>query len=163
MKTFYISLVLCASAWLCAAENSNPQPKIENIADMKFVTFPNVPTCFTLAAEHGDPSSGPSTLLIKGTKRCEAPMHYHTSTEQVVMVSGTARIEMKGDQPRIIIAGAFATAPARHPHNFTCKTACKFYVISDGIFDIHYVDDSGNEIPFEKAVKTAAKTVGSRD
>jgi hypothetical protein len=159
MKTFYVSLLLCASAWLCAAQNGNPQSKIENIADMKFVTFPYVPTCFTGAAEHGDPSSGPFTLLVKGTKRCEVPMHYHTSTEQVVMVSGTARIEMNGDKPRIMIAGAFAIAPARHPHNFTCKTACKFYVISDGIFDIHYIDDSGNEIPFEKAVKPAAKTV----
>jgi quercetin dioxygenase-like cupin family protein len=162
VKAIYISLVLCASALPCAAQNSNPQPKIENVADMKFATFPNVPTCLTGAVEHGDPSSGPSTFLVKGTKGCEVPMHYHTPTEQVLMVSGTARIEMKGDQPRIVKAGAFATAPPRHPHHFTCTSACQFYLISDGVFDVHYVDDNGNEIPFDRAVKPAAKTTRSQ-
>jgi quercetin dioxygenase-like cupin family protein len=158
MKTFPVCLFLCVSALPCAAQSSNPQPKIENVSDMKFVNVPNVPTCFRAAVEHGDPSSGPSTLLVKGTKGCEVPMHYHTPTEQVVMVSGTARIEMKGDRPRIMKAGGFATAPPRHAHHFTCTSACQFYVISDGVFDIHYVDDSGNEIPFEQAVKSLGKT-----
>jgi quercetin dioxygenase-like cupin family protein len=161
MKAFYIALVLDVSAFLCAAQSSNQQPKIENISDMKFAAFRNVPTCFTVAVEHGDPSSGPSTVLLKGRKGCEVPMHYHTATEQVVMVSGTARMEMKGDQPRIITAGAFATIPTRHPYSFSCKTNCSFYVISDGVFDSHYVDDSGNEIPFEKAAKPAANNAGS--
>jgi len=33
-------------------------------------------------------------------------------------------------------------------------------VISDGAFDIHYVDDSGKEIPFEQAVKSLGKAAG---
>jgi quercetin dioxygenase-like cupin family protein len=154
MKAFHVCLLLCATALPCTAQSTNPQPKIENVGDMKFMTFPNVPTCFTGAVEQGDPSSGPSTFLVKGTKGCEVPMHFHTPTEQVVMVSGTARMEMKGDQPRIMKAGAFAAAPPRHPHHFTCTSACQFYVISDGVFDIHYIDDSGTEIPFEQAVKS---------
>jgi quercetin dioxygenase-like cupin family protein len=154
MKTFRIILLFCASAAICAAQSTNPQPKIENVSDMKFAAFPNVPTCFTGAVEQGDPSSGPSTFLVKGTKGCEVPMHFHTPTEQVMMVSGTARMEMKGDQPRIMKAGTFATTPSRHPHHFTCTSACRFYVISDGVFDIHYIDDSGKEIPFEQAVKS---------
>jgi Cupin domain len=83
-------------------------------------------------------------------------LHFHTPTEQVVMVSGTARIEMKGDPPRIIKVGAFAFTPSRHPHHFTCMSACQFYVISDGAFDIHYIDDGGKEIPLEQAVKSLA-------
>lgn len=161
MKTFCISLLFCASAVVCAAQSTDSQSKIENVSDMKFATFPNVPTCFTGAVEHGDPSSGPSTFLIKGTKGCDVPMHFHTPIEQVVMVSGTARIEMKGEQPRIMKAGAFATAPPRHPHHFTCTSACQFYVVSDGVFDIHYIDDSGKEIPFELAVKSLAKSPNS--
>jgi quercetin dioxygenase-like cupin family protein len=160
MKAFRVCLLLCASALPCTAQSTSPQPKIENVSDMKFVAFPNVPTCFTGAVEHGDPSSGPSTFLVKGTRGCEVPMHFHTPTEQVVMVSGTARMEMKGDQPRIMKAGAFATTPPRHPHHFTCTSACQFYVISDGAFDIHYVDDSGNEIPFEQAVKSLRSPSG---
>jgi len=161
MKGFRVSLWLCVSALSCAAQSNNPQPKVENASDMKFVAFPNVPTCFTGAVEHGDPSSGPSTFLVKGAKGCEVPMHFHTPTEQVVMVSGMGRMEMKGDQPRIMKAGAFAIAPPRHAHQFTCISACQFYVISDGAFDIHYVDNTGNEIPFEQAVKVFGKaTVG---
>jgi len=161
MKALHLSLMLCATTLLCA-QNSNPTPKIENVGDMMFSTFPDAPTCFTGAVEHGDLSNGPSTFLVKATKGCELPMNFHTPTEQVVMVSGAARMEMKGDQPRIMKAGAFAITPPRHPHRFTCTSACQFYVISDGAFDIHYVDDSGNEIPFEKAVKRATKTVGSQ-
>lgn len=160
MKLFHVSLLLCLAAFPCAAQSSNSQPKVENVSDMKFVTLPNVPTCFTSAVVYGDPSSGPSTFMVKGTKGCDAPMHYHTPTEQVVMVSGTAQLEMKGDQPHTVKAGAFATTPPRHPHHFTCTSACEFYVISDGAFDVHYIDASGKEIPFELAVKPAAKTAG---
>ena len=156
MKPFRISLLFVASAIVCAAQSTTPQPKIENVSDMKFANLPDVPTCLTGAVEHGDPSNGPATFLVRGTKGCDVPMHFHTPVEQVVMVSGTARLEMKGDQPRILKAGAFAIAPSRHPHHFTCTSACEFYVVSDGPFDVHYIDDSGKEIPFELAVKSLA-------
>jgi len=161
MKTLGLSFLFCAGALVCAAQSTSPQPKIENAADMKFAPFPNVPTCFAGAVEHGDPGTGPSTFFIKGTKGCEVPMHFHSATEQVIMVNGTARIQMKGDQLRTLKAGAFASAPARHPHNFTCASACEFYVVSDGPFDIHYINDAGTEITFEQAVKPAGKHVGT--
>ena len=157
MKTFRICLLFCASALICAAQSTSLQPKIENAGDMKFKTVPNVPTCFTGAVENGDPSKGPATFLVKGTKGCDVPMHFHSVTEQVMMVNGTARMEMRGDQPRIVKAGAFAITPPRHPHHFTCTSACEFYVVSDGPFDIHYINDSGTEISFEEAVKSAGK------
>ena len=162
MKAFRISLLLWASALLCAAQSTRPQPKIETAGDMKFVPFPNVPACFTGAVEDGDPSTGPSTFFVKGTKGCDVPMHFHSVTEQVIMVNGTARMQMKGDQPRILKAGAFAITPSRHPHHFTCTSACQFYVVSGGPFDIHYIDDSGTEISFEQAVKSSGKAVSTR-
>jgi quercetin dioxygenase-like cupin family protein len=157
MKAFCISLLLCASALPCAAQNTGPQPKIDNAEDMKFAPFPNVPTCFAGAVEHGDPTTGPSTFFVKGTKGCEVPMHFHSVTEQVLMVNGTARMQMKGDQPRILKGGAFAITPSRHPHRLTCTSACEFYVVSEGPFDIHYIDDGGTDISFEQAVKPAQK------
>lgn len=162
MKALYVSLLLLTSAFLCAAQNSNLQPKIEDLGELKFATAPDVPACFTSALAYGDPNSGPSTFVVKGAKGCEIPMHYHTPTEQVVMVGGKGRMEMKGSPPRVIRAGAFAITPPRHPHRFACETACQFYIISDGVFDIHYVDEGGNEIPFEKAVKPVAKAAASQ-
>jgi quercetin dioxygenase-like cupin family protein len=157
MKTFRLSLLVCATALACTAQSTSPQAKVENVSEMKFVNFPNVPPCLLGAVESGNPSSGSSTFLARGTKGCGVPMHFHSVTEQVIMVSGAARLQMKGEQPHVMKAGAFAIAPARHPHQFECTSACEFYVISDGVFDIHYIDDTGNEIPFELAVKTLRK------
>jgi quercetin dioxygenase-like cupin family protein len=162
MKPFHVSLLIVTIALVCAAQSTGPQPKVENVNEMKFVNFPNMPPCFTGSVENGDPSTGPSTFLVKGPKGCSVPMHFHSVTEQVVMVSGTGRVQMKGDQPRVMKAGAFAISPARHPHQFECTSNCEFYVFSDGAFDIHYINDSGKEIPFDVAVKTLKKpTAGS--
>jgi len=157
MQTFRISLLFCASALLCAAQSTSPQAKIENAGEMKFAPFPNLPTCFTGAVEHGDPTTGPVTFFVKGTKGCDVPMHFHSVTEQLMMVNGAARMQVKGYQPRILKAGAFAITPSRHPHHLTCTSACEFYVVSDGPFDIHYIDHGGTEISFEQAVKPAGK------
>jgi hypothetical protein len=81
MKTFRISLLFCASALACAAQSTSPQPKIENAGDMKFAPFPNLPTCFIGAVEHGDLSTGPATFFVKGTKGCDVPMDFHSATE----------------------------------------------------------------------------------
>jgi len=161
MKPFLVSVIIFTIALVCVAQSTGPQPKVENVNEMKFANFPNVPPCFTGAVESGDPSSGPSTFMIKGPKGCSVPMHFHSVTEQVVMVGGTARLQMKGGQPSVMKAGAFALAPARHPHQFECTSNCEFYVISDGAFDIHYIDDSGKEIPFDIAVKTLKKAARS--
>jgi quercetin dioxygenase-like cupin family protein len=130
---------------------------VENASEMKFAAIPDAPSCFTMAVAKGDPDNGPSTLLVKGTAGCDAPMHFHSVTEQLLMVKGTARLQMKGDEPKILRAAAFVTAPPRHPHRATCTTACEFYLISDGPFDIHYVDSDGNEISLEQAVKILKK------
>ena len=41
-----------------------------------------------------------------------------------------------------------------HAHSERCLTACSFYAVGDQAFDIHYIDASGNEIPFEQAVSS---------
>jgi len=128
--------------------------KIENAKDMKFINIPNAPACLTAAVEQGDPTNGPSTLMLKGTAGCDAPMHFHSANEQLLMVSGKARVEMKGEQPRALEPAAFAMAPSKHPHHFTCISACQFYLVSDGTFDIHYIDPDGKEISLDRAVQS---------
>jgi quercetin dioxygenase-like cupin family protein len=157
VKFLWAFLIFLSGGLGCRAQTTEPQPKVENVAEMKFVNFPNVPTCFTGAVEQGDPINGPSTILVKGMKGCEVPMHFHSAQEQVVMIEGKAQMLMRGGTPQVMKEGAFASAPPRSPHDFTCLSTCQFYVISDGKFDIHYVDDSGKEIPFVLAVKSLQK------
>ncbi|MBZ5696455.1 MAG: hypothetical protein LAN36_13985 [Acidobacteriia bacterium] len=161
MKTLRLSLLLCATALVCAAQNPGMQPKMENPADMKFINIPNVPTCLTASIERGDPFKEPFTIFVRGTAGCDVPLHFHSAAEQVMMVGGTGRMLMKGEKPRILRAGGFALAPARHAHHFTCVTACQFYLSGDGAFDIHYIDAGGKEIPFEQAVPAAGRAPAS--
>jgi quercetin dioxygenase-like cupin family protein len=137
-----------------AAQQGNDTPIAQNSEAKNFQTVPNVPECFTAAVQQGDPAGSSSVLLVKGKAKCKAPWHFHTPNEQVMMVSGVGRIEMKGQQAVTLHSGGFAYAPAKHVHQFTCASRpCSFFLRSDGPFDIHYVDQNGNEIPPEQALK----------
>jgi quercetin dioxygenase-like cupin family protein len=123
-------------------------------ADQKFANFPNFPTCMTGAVLHGDPSSASGVEIIgKATAGCKVPWHFHTPNEQVRMISGKAKVEMKGDAAKMLTAGGYAYLPSKHQHEFTCVTACSLFVSADGMFDIHYVDSDGKEISLEQALK----------
>jgi quercetin dioxygenase-like cupin family protein len=127
------------------------------LATSKFANFPGLPTCTMGAVQSGDPSSGASVILVKATSGCVVPWHWHTPTEQLMIVSGRAKAEMKDGSPAAVHAGDYLSMPSKSPHQFTCVTACTFFVASDAAFDIHYVDASGNEIPAEQALKKSSK------
>ena len=126
---------------------------IKNPAAAEFAKVPGLPDCFTMAAQHGDPNKGPSTLLIKGTAGCAVPWHWHTPIEQVMMVSGGGRAQMKDGKAVVLRPGGYAFLPSHHVHRFACVGPCMAYLYSDGVFDLHYVDETGNEILPEQALK----------
>ncbi len=105
-------------------------PVVSNAAQAKFAKFPSLPDCFTGAVEHGDPSQGPSVILIKGSAGCAVPWHWHTPNEQVMMVSGTARVQAQDGQPTSLRPGAYFFMPSHHVHRFKCMTACLGFVHS---------------------------------
>jgi len=47
--------------------------------------------------------------------------------------------------------------PAKHVHTFSTEQGCMMFLIADGAFDIHYVDDKGNETSMEEAAKATPK------
>src|SRR5258706_433643 len=59
------------------------------MSDNKFAPMQGLPQCVTLAVESGDPTKGPSVILFKATAGCMFPWHWHTPTEQVMIVSGS--------------------------------------------------------------------------
>ena len=145
---FVATLLLCVTA-IAVADESHPMG--QNVAQMKFVKFPNFPSCATGAVVNGDPGKGPSIILAKMTSGCSIPWHWHTPAEHLMMVSGSARLETKGGKPFTLRAGGFTMLPSKHVHNFKATSACLMYVYSDAPFDIHYVNKDGNEISFEDA------------
>jgi quercetin dioxygenase-like cupin family protein len=123
----------------------------------KFVTMPGLPACMTIAVQRGDPSKGPSTLLLKFAPGCVVPWHWHTAAEQLMVVSGRCKAEMKDGKPMAMNPGDFAYLPAKNIHQFTAVTAVMMFDLPAAAFDIHYVDAKGNEVPPEQALKPTAK------
>jgi quercetin dioxygenase-like cupin family protein len=111
-----------------------------------------LPACVTMAVESGDPSKGPSVIVFKGTAGCVIPWHWHTPTEHVMIVSGSAKVEMKGGSSATLGPGGYAMMPSKHVHQFTCTSACSAFVNSDAAFDIHYLDANGKEISPDAAL-----------
>jgi len=137
---------------VATAQETTGQPGT-NMAAMKFVTVPPVPTCARAAVASGDPTKGASVLLLKVAAGCVIPWHWHTPNEYVMVVSGAANLQMKDDKPVTLTSGAFALMPSHHAHHFKCLRACSIYIYSDAAFDIHYVDKSGSELTPADALK----------
>ena len=129
---------------------------IRKMADSKFAPQAGLPSCVTVAPHNGDPAIGAFVILFKAKSGCAVPWHWHSGTENVMMVAGSAKIETKSSEKSSGLAlgpGGYALLPPKHVHQFTCSSACTAFVTSDWAFDIHYVDASGKEIPAEDALK----------
>jgi hypothetical protein len=124
----------------------------------KFEPIPNMPACATAAVVRGNPAWGPAWVLLKLASGCRVPWHWHTPNEDLVTISGQGTLEMKDGATIPIGPGVFAGLPSRHVHRANCFRSCLFFSISDGAFDIHYVDAKGEEIELEAALKAAAPT-----
>ena len=123
-------------------------------ATSKFTNMAVLPSCMTLSVQRGDPSKGPSVILLKCKAGCTVPWHWHTAAEQLMVVSGTGKAQMKDGKPVTVRPGDYMFLPAKHIHTFAAVTAVTMFDLPDGPFDIHYVDASGNEIPPDQALKS---------
>jgi quercetin dioxygenase-like cupin family protein len=134
---------------------------LHRLSDNKFAPLPKVPPCLAAAVQNGDPAKGPSVILFQAPAGCAIPHHWHTPNEQVMLIAGEAKVEMRdGAGSGTIGPGGFAMMPSKHVHQFTCTTVCMGFLHSDAAFDIHYVDDKGKEITPDAAY--GGKKVSSR-
>ncbi len=126
---------------------------LRKLAENKLAPLAGLPSCITMAVESGDPSKGPSVIVFKGSAGCMIPWHWHTPTEHVMIVSGSAKVEMKDSGSSATLGpGGYAMMPSKHVHQFTCTAACLAFVSSDAAFDIHYVEANGKEISPDAAL-----------
>jgi quercetin dioxygenase-like cupin family protein len=152
-------LLLGLSSFLVAQDASSMS--YAAAATSKFGNMAGLPTCLTLSVQRGDPSKGPSVILLKFKAGCVIPWHWHTAAEQLVLISGTGRAQMKDGKPVTMRSGDYLFLPAKHIHEFTAATAVTMFDLPEGAFDIHYVDAAGAEIPPDQALaqKTTKVTV----
>lgn len=138
------------------AQSPAPLPMVyKAAATTTFGNHPALPGCATIAVQDGDPGTGPSTIMIKAKAGCVIPWHWHTPNERLIIVSGSAKGEMKDMKALMMQAGDYVVLPSKGIHQFTALTDVALFDLSDAPFDIHYVDSEGKEIPVEAALKSA--------
>lgn len=137
------------------AQQAGERVLARNLTDAKFAEIPSGPGCFTALVERGNPQEEPSLMLMKCSAGCVVPWHWHPSTEELMMLSGNAGVEIKGEKPLLLRAGAYLFVPAHHVMRFRCTTACTLWVYTNGPFVIHYLDEEGKEISPAEALKAA--------
>lgn len=116
---YRIGVVVFASlAVLCLARPSRAEQGAmaagKSMEQAIFNGVPGLPTCTTGAVESGDPTKEPSIILAKGEKGCVIPWHWHTPIEHVMIVSGSARMEMKDGSAANLKAGGIAHPSGTH-------------------------------------------------
>lgn len=152
---FFRLFALFASLTISTAVQAQEMgTKSQNVTEMTFANVPGLPTCAVASVQNGDPAKGPSIIFAKMDAGCVIPWHWHTTNENLMIVSGVAQVEMKDGKTLTLEPGGYAFMPSRHVHQFRCEKACSLYVQSDAAFDIHYVDAQGKEIPVEDALKS---------
>ena len=92
---------------------------------------------------------------------CLVPWHWHTPNENLMLVSGSGRAEMKGGKAFVLKPGGFAQMPSKHVHQFSCPKGCMLYVNSDAAFDMHYVDADGKDMSPAEALKKVHETAAA--
>src|SRR3989441_2375268 len=125
-----VGLLLLPLLFATAAAQGDDKPIVQNAAPGKFQKIPNLPDCITAAVEQGDPTKGASVLIVKGASGCRAPWHFHTPNEQLMMISGVGRVEMKGEQAVSLRTGGVAYAPVKHVDQFTCVGGARLFFFS---------------------------------
>ena len=149
--------LVLANAVILQAQQTEEAAMAKSSASAKFVPIPAAPDCFLAALAHGQPEKEASVMLMKGSAGCTVPWHWHISNEQIMMVNGTARAQVKGDKPVLLRTGDYLFVPPHHVMKFACVASCRLFVYTGGPFEIHYVDENGKEIPPAEALKSEKK------
>ena len=76
-----------------------------SMAKAKFGNFPVLPKCAMISVASGDPSQGAAMVMAKASSGCVIPWHWHTAREQLMFVTGTAKVEMKDGAPAHLHSG----------------------------------------------------------
>jgi quercetin dioxygenase-like cupin family protein len=133
---------------------------IQDPAKAPFAAVPGVPACVTMAPLRGSLGTGPASAMVRMKTGCVVPYHWHTPSEELIVLKGAPLAQMKGMRPMILKLGSYSQLPSRHVHRFRCTSRkdCIMVLVTGGAFDIHFVDDSGTEITTEAALVSAEKS-----
>lgn len=75
-----------------------------------------------IAVLHGDPAKSNSDIFFKVPGDYKIPLHWHTSAERMVLVSGKMDVKYDGENNNVLVSGSYAYGPAKKPHKAYCHS-----------------------------------------
>jgi quercetin dioxygenase-like cupin family protein len=150
-RIWVLSLVLlvaaAASAFAQAADAKKPAkakaaPIIWPAGDLKWVDAPNAPPGVKQVVLWGDPTKGKFGALQKFSAGFSAPLHWHSATLRMVLISGTVIHGPEGKPEVRLPPNSYLVDPPGYKHTTKCDAAseCVFFLEGDGKFDIVMAD-----------------------
>ena len=138
----FIPLFLGFTSAATTASSDEPRPAavLHPLANANFKSTSD-PVCLATAVEVGDPSRGPSTVLLKANRGCVVRWHFHSAEEQLMVIKGELKIEETRTPATTLGPGGFAMIPSKEKHQFTCthKSECLFFLTIDRAYDSTWV------------------------
>jgi quercetin dioxygenase-like cupin family protein len=104
-----------------------------------------------LAILQGDPAQDNADALLRLTPGSTVPMHWHTSAERMILLSGEFRVNFQGQAPVVIGEFDYAYGPAKLPHDARCmeqEDDCLLFIAFEEPVDA--VDVRGGNLPHRR-------------
>jgi quercetin dioxygenase-like cupin family protein len=119
--------------------DSSDQPREPVVHPVENANFKSAedPKCISTAVEAGDPSTGPSTVLLKIAKGCFVRWHMHTADQQMMLIKGELKVDLAMTPSATLGPGGYVLIPGRVKQQFTCerKSECLLFVTLDRPYD----------------------------
>ena len=100
---------------------------------------PLFPKGCEIAVLHGDPAKPNADVFFKVPASYTIPLHWHTSAERMVLVSGELQVDYSGYSPSVLKPGTYAYGPPKAPHKVSCTDSgpCILFIAFESPVDAH--------------------------
>lgn len=91
---------------------------------------PFLPEGCAISVLHGDPAGDDADVFFKVPGGAEIPLHWHGSSERMVLVAGELRVTYAGEDEAEMRAGSYGFGPAEKVHSANCVSteACVLFI-----------------------------------
>jgi hypothetical protein len=141
-----VSLAACADSGRKTDGTSGSRPIPIATADLKWTDLdPTGAPGVKVAKLWGDPANGAFGAFFRLPAGFAAPLHTHTQSMKVVIVSGTYIQGPDGAPVFRLGPGSYLMQPGgNYRHTTSCDAAsdCVFFVEANGAFDLHVVAEN---------------------
>lgn len=139
-KTGFLLLVAFAGSFALAQTPAPAQATTQTADDpqLKWGPCPPfLPKGCAIAVLQGDPAKDNLDVFFKVPAKSTIPLHWHTSAERMLLVTGKLNLTYDGQKTAVLKPGTYAYGPAKHPHKGYCTSAtpCVLFIAFESPLD----------------------------